>query len=108
MPIARGTGRCRCPKRPPSALEAVISSTGTPIPRANGQVSMVFSDGDVDTTGDGVADTTSFFNKHEQFKDVMWGATMWDMVQARTYIGHNDVCTDHTGHNCVGHNHNRP
>jgi len=40
------------------------------------QVSMVFSDEDDDETG-----KTSWFNKRERFKDVLFGRTMWDMVQ---------------------------
>jgi hypothetical protein len=51
------------------------------------EVSMAFDEGEIDTTGDGQADTVAYFNKRERFKD--WAPFMpkymnvvfWDLTQ---------------------------
>jgi len=52
--------------------EGTVHSTGLP---GELQVSMVFSDGENEDTGQ-----TEWFNKRERFKDVFMGYTCWDMV----------------------------
>jgi len=57
--------------------EGTVHTTGWP---GEMLVSMVFSDKEEDTTGDGEPDTTTWFNKRERFKDQLYGFKMWDQV----------------------------
>lgn len=49
------------------------------------EVSIDFSEGEIDTTGDGEPDTIGWFNKREHFQDVaptfLGGFTLWQMTQ---------------------------
>merc|ERR1711860_399515 len=58
-----------------------------------GEVSMIFDEEEIDTTGDGEPDTVAFFNKRERFLDhsaIIPSFVWWDMVQNFGYHRRSD------------------
>jgi len=70
--------------------EGTVHSYGFP---GKMEVSMVFDEEEVDTTGDGEPDTVAYFNKRERFLDIsafIPGLVYWDMVQNFGYHRRSD------------------
>lgn len=70
--------------------EGTVHSYGFP---GKMEVSMVFDEEEVDTTGDGEPDTVAYFNKRERFFDISAlfpGLVYWDMVQNFGYHRRSD------------------